>query len=77
LTQFVQQSRILDGDYGLSCEVLHQRDLFVCEWPDFLPVDADDPDQSILLNVTTPAVSTPAKKAPALARDRPPIFRQS
>jgi hypothetical protein len=49
LPQFVEQPRVLDGDDGLSGEVLYQRDLFVGEWPDFLSVDADDTDQSILL----------------------------
>ena len=43
--QFVEQPRVLDGDDGLGGEVLHQLDLLVSEWPDFLPVDDNSADQ--------------------------------
>jgi len=36
LTQFIEQPRTLDGYHGLSGKVLHKRDLFIAEWPDFL-----------------------------------------
>jgi hypothetical protein len=35
---------------GLSGEVLHQRNLLVSEWPDFLSVDQDCPDQCVVLD---------------------------
>jgi hypothetical protein len=49
LPQLVEQPRILDGDDGLTREVLDQHDLLVGEWPDFLPVDDDSADQQIIL----------------------------
>src|SRR5262249_17259741 len=47
--QFVQQPRILDGDDGLFCEIVHKLDLFVAERPHLLAVDGDRADQLILL----------------------------
>jgi hypothetical protein len=41
LAQFVEQSRVLDGNDGLGCEVLHQRDLLVSEGPHLLAVDTE------------------------------------
>ena len=49
LPQFIEQPRVLDGDDGLSGEVLHQRDLLVGERPNFLAVDDDGADQFIIL----------------------------
>ena len=49
LAQLVQQPRILDGDDGLGGEVLHQLDLLVGEWPDFLAIDGDGADQFVVL----------------------------
>ena len=47
--QLVEQPRVLDGDDGLSGEVLHQRDLLVGERPDLLAIDRDRADQLVLL----------------------------
>src|SRR5262249_11346559 len=33
MSQFVQQPRVLDGDYGLSCKVLHKLDLRTAKLP--------------------------------------------
>ena len=41
LAQFFQQPRILDGDDGLSSEVLHQRDLLVGKWLHLLTVNVN------------------------------------
>jgi hypothetical protein len=41
LTQFIELPRTLDGYHGPSGKVLHKRDLFIAEWPDFLAVNAD------------------------------------
>src|SRR6516164_3288410 len=45
LTQFVQQPRVLDGDYRLRGKVLHQLNLFIREGPNFLTKDGDGTDQ--------------------------------
>ena len=39
--QLVEQPRVLDGDDGLSGEVLDQLDLLVGERPDLLAVDSE------------------------------------
>ena len=49
LAQLSEQSRILDGDHGLSGKILHQLDLLVSERPNLLPIDADGADQHIVL----------------------------
>jgi hypothetical protein len=48
LAQFSQQPRILNRDYSLSSEVLHQLDLLVGERADFLAINGDDADKLIL-----------------------------
>ena len=45
LSQFVEQARVLNGDDGLSGEVLHERDLLVGEGMDFLAVNDDNAEQ--------------------------------
>src|SRR5215217_5297237 len=47
--QLVEQPRVLDGDDGLVCEVLHQPDLLVSERADLLAVDGNGADQLIFL----------------------------
>ena len=47
--QFVEQSRILDGDDGLSGEVLDQLDLLIAERANFLAVHNDSADQFVFL----------------------------
>src|SRR5262249_41297658 len=44
-----EQSRILDGDYGLSGKILDQFDLLVAERTHFLAVHADRANQLVLL----------------------------
>ena len=44
-----EQPRILDGDDGLSGEVLHQRDLLVAEWSNFLTKDNNRADKFFVL----------------------------
>jgi hypothetical protein len=48
-TRFVAQSRILDGNDGLSGEVLHQRDLLVGEGPNLISVQDERADQLVIL----------------------------
>src|SRR6516225_315491 len=48
VAQFVEQPRILDGDDGLGCKVLHQLNLLVGEWANFLAIDRDCPNQFTL-----------------------------
>jgi hypothetical protein len=47
--QFTEQPRIFHCNDGLRGEVLQQQDLFLSEWTDLLPVDADHPEQPIVL----------------------------
>src|SRR5262245_9482733 len=47
LAQFLQKSRILDGDDGLGGKVRHQLDMLACERPDLLAIDVDCADQLI------------------------------
>ena len=49
LPQFIEQTRILDGDDGLGGEVLYQGNLFFREGPNLLTVDDDDANQYIVL----------------------------
>src|SRR4029079_17170051 len=46
LAKFVEQARILDGDYGLRCELLEQRDLLFGEALALLPKDHDKADNA-------------------------------
>ena len=46
--QFAEQARVLDGDDGLSSEVLHQLNLFVGERPHFLAIYGDRANQLVL-----------------------------
>src|SRR5215510_2764788 len=48
LAQLVEQPSVLDGDDGLSGEILHQLDLPIGERADGLPVNADSADQLIV-----------------------------
>jgi hypothetical protein len=50
LAQLIEQPQILDGDHSLCSEVLDQIDLLVGERPYFLPVNANNPDQLVLLD---------------------------
>jgi hypothetical protein len=47
--QLVEQARVLDGDDGLSSEVLHQGNLFVGERAHFPAVNGDGADRFIVL----------------------------
>src|SRR5262249_7969285 len=47
--QLVEQSGVLDGDDRLGGEILDQLDLLVGEGADLLAVDADSPDQLLIL----------------------------
>ena len=47
--QLVEQTRVLDGDHGLSGEIRDQLDLLVAERADLLAVDGDDADQLVVL----------------------------
>jgi hypothetical protein len=49
LTEFVEQPRVLDGDDGLSGEVLYQRGLLFTERPDFSAIDNKGTDKLIVL----------------------------
>ena len=49
LPQLIEQPRVLDGDNGLGGEVFHEFNLLVGKRPDFLPEDADNSDQRIVL----------------------------
>ena len=49
LAQFVKQPRVLDSDYSLRGEVLHQLDLLLSEWAHLLAVDGDGADQIVFL----------------------------
>ena len=49
LPQFAEQPRVLDGDNGLGGEAFYQFDLLVGKLLDFLPEDADNPDQRVVL----------------------------
>ena len=40
--------RVLDGDNGLSGEVLDEFDLLIAEWADLLTIDDDDANQIVL-----------------------------
>ena len=48
-TQLVEQSRVLDGDDGLSGEVLDQLNLLVGERADLLAIDENGADQLVIL----------------------------
>src|SRR5262245_27907087 len=48
-TQLIEQPCVLDGDDGLSCEVLEQIDLLLGEGLHFLSVDENSTHQLILL----------------------------
>src|SRR5207342_1241526 len=47
--QLVEQPRVLDGDDGLTGEILYQLDLLVAEWPRFLAEYDDRSDQLVVL----------------------------
>jgi hypothetical protein len=49
LLQFVEQASVLDGDYGLRCEICHQLDLLVGEGTNFLTKDNDGSNEVIVL----------------------------
>src|SRR5262249_37202009 len=49
LASLVEQACVLDGDPRLGGEILHQRNLLVCEWSNFLPVDGDGTNQPAFL----------------------------
>ncbi len=49
LTQFLEQSRVLDGDDGLLGEILDQCDLLVCERLHFPAIDRNRADQLVFL----------------------------
>src|SRR5262245_62786752 len=45
----VEQTHVLDGDYGLPGKIVHQLDMLVGEGANLLAVDADRADQVIVL----------------------------
>src|SRR5262245_39680067 len=47
--QLIEQPRVLDGDDGLSGEILHQLDLLVGEQADILAIDGNSANQIIHL----------------------------
>ena len=47
--QFVEQPRVLDGDYGLRSEIRDECDLLFVEWPNLCSIDRDDTDDRIRL----------------------------
>jgi hypothetical protein len=49
LLQLAEQLRVLDRDNGLRGEVLHQRDLLVCERSNFLAIDGQRSEQHFVL----------------------------
>ena len=49
MTKFVEQPRVLDGDDGLSGEVLYQLDLLFGEGTNFLAGQSERSDQFVLL----------------------------
>ena len=62
LPQFIEQPRVLDGDDGLSGEVLHQLDLLFGKGTNFLAVTVNAPISSFSFSIgTTRIVRTPAK----------------
>ena len=73
----LEAARVLDGDDGLSGEVLHQLDLLVGEGADFLAVHSEHTDQFVLLQhrdsrtVRIPPSSTAATILDSVARRRP------
>src|SRR3974390_1367749 len=48
-SQFVEQSRIFNGDDGLAGKILYQFNLFVGEWAHFLAIYADDAYELVIL----------------------------
>ena len=44
LAQFIQQSRILDGNDSLGGEILQQGNLLVSKWANLLPIDSNATD---------------------------------
>jgi hypothetical protein len=69
LTQFIKKPRVLYGNDSLSGEVLHQRNLLVRKWPDFLAVDCDDAEYAFVLtqrHLHCGACSTEIDKGTAL-----------
>ena len=45
----IEKAGILNGNHSLGGEIPHQRNLLVGEGPDFLPIDAERPDQLVFL----------------------------
>ena len=72
LFRLIEQTRILDGDDGLTGEVLHQFDLFIGERSNFLTVDNDGPASSSFLNMGTTMCALRARKP---GRQASPNFR--
>ena len=50
LAQLFEQAGVLDGDDGLSGEILHQLDLLVGEWSHFGAVDEERAEQLVLFD---------------------------
>src|SRR5262249_7683907 len=49
LAQLVEKAGVLDGDDGLVCKALDERDLLVGKWSNLLAVNDNHADQFILL----------------------------
>ena len=72
LAQFVEQPRVLDGDDGLSGEVLDQFDLLVGEGTNFLTVQGEHADEVVLLQHRYPSkLRTPPTSTAATVADDP------
>ena len=65
--QFIEQSRVLDGDDGLGGKILDQLDLLVGERPHFLAVNNDRADQFVLLEHRHPSTRSSATEFSAIA----------
>src|SRR5262245_22501970 len=46
--QFLEQSHVLDGNYGLVGKGLEKRDLLVCKWANFSTTNHNGPNRNIL-----------------------------
>src|SRR5690348_17150058 len=60
LAQLVQQPRVLDGDDGLSSEVLHQLHLLIGEWSNLRSIDGNNADDLIRLEYRNAKISSDA-----------------
>src|SRR5262249_48496397 len=62
LAQLIEQPRVLDGDDGLVCEILHQRDLLIGKWSDLLAINSNPADQFVVFEHWHPDSRSSAAK---------------